>query len=317
MKAMALSANGGPEVLILQDTAKPEIRPDQILVKVQAVALNPIDCKIRKTGAFGYGPGGILGFDVSGTVEQAGSLVNNVACGDAVLYCPDFSGPGANAQYHAVRADFVAKKPAHLGYVEAASVPLAGLTAWAALMEQGDLRLGQTVLIIGASGGVGSLAVQLAHAAGAYVFAVCSAANAGLVRSLGADRVIDRQSEDFAAVIKSEAGQTDLVFDCYGGDGVARSIPIVKPMGHIVTIVDPIGDMALGYRHNVNLHYVSLAFDSIRRRCDGIGMLAKLLEREIVKPVIHKVMPLEQLAEAHRALEAGGGFGKIVLTVTH
>ncbi len=317
MKAMALSANGGPDVLVLKDMPKPEIQPDQILVKVQAVALNPIDCKIRKTGAFGYGPGTILGFDVSGTVERVGTLVKNVACGDAVFYCPDFSGPGANAQYHAVGAGIVTKKPAHLGYIEAAAIPLAGLTAWTALMEQGDLRLGQTVLIIGASGGVGSLAVQLAHAAGAYVFAVCSAANAGLVRSLGADRVIDRQSEDFAAVVKEEAGQADLVFDCFGADGVARSIPIIKPMGRIVTIVDPSGNLALGYRHNVSLHYVSLAFDSIRRRCDGMEMLAKLLEREILKPVIQKVMPLEQLADAHLALEAGGGFGKIVLTVTH
>ena len=92
---------------------KPEIKPDQILVKVQAVAVNPIDCKIRKIGAFGYGAGSILGFDVSGTVEQTGALVRNVQAGDAVFYCPDFSGPGANAQYHAVRADIVAKKPAH------------------------------------------------------------------------------------------------------------------------------------------------------------------------------------------------------------
>ncbi|MHB1767260.1 MAG: quinone oxidoreductase family protein [Phycisphaerae bacterium] len=317
MKAITLSANGGPEVLGLQDVPKPEIKPDQILVKVQAVAVNPIDCKIRKTGAFGYGAGSILGFDVSGTVEQAGALVHNVHVGDAVFYSPDFSLPGANAQYHAVRADIVAKKPTHLGYVEAASVPLTALTAWASLMEQGDLRLGQTVLIIGASGGVGSMAVQLAHAAGAYVFAVCSAANVGLVRSLGADRVIDRQSEDFAAVIQKEAGTVDLVFDCFGDTYASRSIPIVKPMGRIVTIVDPKGDLSLGYRHNIAIHYVSLAFDSIRRRVDDMKIIAKLLDREILKPVVHKVMPLENLADAHRALESGGGFGKIVLTVSH
>ena len=317
MKAMTLSANGGPEVLVLQDVPKPEIRPDQILVKVQAVAVNPIDCKIRKTGAFGYGAGSILGFDVSGTVEQTGSLVRNVQAGDAVFYCPDFSGPGANAEYHAVRADIVAKKPAHLGYIEAAAVPLTALTAWAGLLEQGDLRLGQTVLIIGASGGVGTMAVQLAHAAGAYVFAVCSAANAGLVRSLGADRVIDRQSEDFVSVVQQEAGMVDLVFDCFGDTYAARSIPIVRPMGRITTIVDPKGDLSLGYRHNIALHYVSLAFDSIPRRVAGMARLSVLLEREVLKPVINKVLPLENLADAHRALEAGGGFGKIVLTVSH
>ncbi len=317
MKAMTLSANGGPDVFVLRDTPEPEIKPDQILVKVQAVALNPIDCKIRKTGAFGYGSGAILGFDVAGSVEQVGSLVHNFQPGDAVFYCPDFSGPGANAQYHAVRADIVAKKPAHLGYVEAAAVPLTALTAWASLIEQGDLRLGQTVLIIGASGGVGSMAVQLAHAAGAYVFAVCSAANAGLVRSLGADRVIDRQSEDFAAVVQKEAGTVDLVFDCFGDIYTSRSIPIVKPMGRIITIVDPKGDLSLGYRHNIAIHYVSLALDSIPRRIDGMKKITALLEREILKPVVHNVLPLEKLADAHRALEAGGGFGKIVLTVSH
>ncbi len=317
MKAMTLSANGGPEVLALQDVPKPEIKPDQILVKVQAVAVNPIDCKIRKTGAFGYGAGSILGFDVSGTVEQTGSLVRNVQAGDAVFYCPDFSGPGANAEYHAVRADIVAKKPAHLGYIEAAAVPLTALTAWAGLLEQGDLRLGQTVLIIGASGGVGTMAVQLAHAAGAYVFAVCSAANAGLVRSLGADRVIDRQSEDFVSVVQQEAGMVDLVFDCFGDTYAARSIPVVRPMGRITTIVDPKGDLSLGYRHNIALHYVSLALDSIPRRVAGMARLSALLEREVLKPVINKVLPLENLADAHRALEAGGGFGKIVLTVSH
>lgn len=315
MKAMTLSANGGPEVLLLQEVPEPEIKPDQILVKVQAVGLNPIDCKIRKTGAFGYGAGAILGFDVSGTVQQAGSLVKNFQVGDSVFYCPDFSGPGANAQYHCVRADIVAKKPAHLGYVEAAAVPLTALTAWAGLMEQGHLRLGQTVLIIGASGGVGSMAVQLAHAAGAYVFAVCSAANAGLVRSLGADRIIDRQNEDFAAVIKKEAGAVDLVFDCFGDTYVLRSIPIVKPMGRIITIVDPVGDLSSGYRHNIAIHYVSLALDSIGRRVDNMKIISTLLDREQLKPVINKVLPLENLADAHRALEAGGGFGKIVLTV--
>ncbi|MGC8623964.1 MAG: quinone oxidoreductase family protein [Phycisphaerae bacterium] len=317
MKAMVLSANGGPEVLALQDCPKPEIKPDEILVKVQAVAVNPIDCKIRKTGAFGYGAGSILGFDVSGTVEQVGTLVTKLQPGDAVFYSPDFSGPGANAQYHAVRADIVVKKPEHLGYIEAAAVPLAGLTAWASVLEQGDLRLGQTVLIIGAAGGVGTLAVQLAHAAGAYVFAVCSAANAGLVRALGADRVIDRGSEDFATVLHNEAGAIDLLFDCVGGDYVQRAMPNIKPMGRIVTIVDPKGDLAVGYRHNVAVHYVSLAFNSIRRRSDGMAMLTTLLEREILKPVVYKVMPLEKLAAAHRALESGGGFGKIVLTVSH
>lgn len=109
----------------------------------------------------------------------------------------------------------------------------------------------------------------------------------------------------------------DLVFDCFGDTYAARSIPVVRPMGRITTIVDPQGDLSLGYRHNIAIHYVSLAFDSIPRRIAGMSKLSTLLEREVVKPVISKVLPLENLADAHRALEAGGGFGKIVLTVSH
>ena len=314
MKAMVITANGPPEVFQEQELPIPEPAADQLLVEVHAVSVNPVDYKIRRSGLFGYGPGSVLGFDAAGIVKKVGAAVRDFKLGDAVFYCPDFSGPGANAQYHVTTAATVAPKPVNLSFIEAAAVPLAAMTAWDGLMERGGLRLGQTILIHGASGGVGSWAVQLAHAAGAYVFGVCSAANVALVRSLGADYVIDRRQRDFAEVVRKEtAGDgVDLVYDCVGGDVVARSMDLVKPMGRIVTIVNPSGDLSLGYRKNLSLHY-----EFLRRRKPYLMALKSLLERQIIKPVISRVLPLEQVAQAHRALEAGGGFGKIVLTVGH
>lgn len=312
MKAMIITANRGPEVFALRDIPTPNAGMGRLLVKVQAVAVNPIDCKLRKTGAFGFGPESILGFDVAGTVEQIGPGVTDFAVGDAVYYSPDFSGPGGYAQYHLVDAALAARKPPTLPFTHAAALPLAGQMAWDGVVERGAVRLGDTVLIHGASGGVGSLAVQLAHAAGAYVFATCSAANIGLVRSLGADYVIDRTAEDFAQVIAEQThGQgVDMVYDCFGGDLVVRSLPIVRPFGRIITIVNPTGDLSVGYRHNVSLHYLFL-----KRSRSTLIALSNLVDRGQLKPIVSRILPLEQVAQAHELLEAGGGFGKIVLTV--
>lgn len=312
MKAMIITANGGPEVLALRDVPVPAVGMGQLLVKVQAAAVNPIDCKLRKTGAFGFGPESILGFDVCGTIERMGPDVTGFAVGESVYYSPDFSGPGGYAQYHLVQASLAAPKPSTLSFIDAAALPLAGQMAWDGIVERGQVRLSDTVLIHGASGGVGSLAVQLAHAAGAYVFATCSVANAGLVRSLGADYVIDRGAEDFVQIIRDQThGRgVDMVYDCFGGDLVVRSMPIVRPLGRIITIVNPTGDLSVGYRRNVSIHYLFL--QRSRRTLEAIS---NLIERRQVKPVVSRVLPLEEAAQAHRLLEAGGGFGKIVLTV--
>ncbi len=314
MRAIVLAGNGDASMLQVADVPKPAPAPGQLLVQVQAVGVNPIDYKLRQTGAFGFSTGAILGFDCAGVVEAVGPGVREYKRGDAVFYSPDFSGPGAYGEYHCVSADIVAFKPKCLDFIEAAAIPLAGMTAWDSIMDRGALRLGETVLIHGAAGGVGSIAVQLAHAAGAYVFATASPANIGLVRSLGADYVIDRTKEDFAQVIRAHAprGAADLVFDAFGADLVSRSMPVVRPLGRIVTIVNPSGDLAVGYRKNISLHYVFL-----QRRRSTLEALSHLLARRLLKPVISHVLPLEQAADAHRMLEAGGGFGKIVLKVTH
>jgi NADPH:quinone reductase len=312
MKAMVITRNGGPEVFELRDISMPEVGPNQLLVKVKATSVNPLDYKLRQTGAFGYGAGSVLGFDVAGVVEKTGPGVTEFKPGDEVFYSPEVSGPGSYAQYHLTSAEIVVKKPAKLTFIEAAAVPLSGMTAWQGVVDRGGLKLGQRVLIHGAAGGVGSMAVQLAHAAGAYVFGTASPANAALVRSLGVDYVIDRTKEDFADVVTRETGGkgVDLVYDCHGGDLVARSIPVTKSMGNIITIVNPSGDLSLGYRKNVSIHY-----EFMLRKRQTLQEIAVLLERGIIKPVIGKVMGLEQVAEAHMLVEKGGGFGKIVLTV--
>ncbi|HTV47003.1 MAG TPA: zinc-binding dehydrogenase [Phycisphaerae bacterium] len=311
MKAMVITANGGPEVFAQRDLPIPEAGPNQLLVRVMAAGVNPLDYKLRRTGAFGYGPGSVLGFDAAGVVEKVGPGVTGFKPMDEVFYSPDVTGPGSYAQYHLTAADIVVKKPQNLTFIEAAAIPLAGMTAWQAMIDRCHMQLGQRVLIHGASGGVGSMAVQLAHTAGAYVYATASPANMGLVRGLGADYVIDRTQRDFAAEITKETdGEgVDLVFDCVGSDLVARSIPIVRSMGNIVTIVNPSGDLSLGYRKNISLHYAFM----LRKR-QTLEQIAELVEHGKIKPVIGKVMKLEQAAEAHKQLEQGGGFGKIVLT---
>jgi len=310
---MVITANGGPEVLQQKDIPIPEVGPNQLLVRVMAAGANPLDYKLRRTGAFGYGPGSVLGFDAAGVVEKVGPGVTEFKPMDEVFYSPDITGPGSYAQYHLTAADIVVKKPKNLTFIEAAAAPLAGMTAWQTMIDRGGLRLGQRVLIHGAAGGVGSIAVQLAHAAGAYVYATASPANMGLVRGLGADFIIDRTQRDFAAEIQKETGGAgvDLVLDLYGGDLVARSISVVKSMGNIVTIVNPSGDLSLGYRKNISIHYAFM----LRKR-QTLEKIAELLEHGIIKPVIGKVMSLEQVAEAHKQMEQGGGFGKIVLTIT-
>ncbi len=308
---MILTANGGPENFKLGELPVPSIGPNQLLVRVLAGSVNPIDIKLRKTGNFGYGPGSVLGFDVAGKVEKVGAGVTDFHPADDVYYSPAFGLPGGNAEFNVVDADIVARKPPSLSWLEAGVVPLAGMTAYGALFERANLRLGQTVLIINSTGGVGSIATQLAHRAGAYVIAVCSGPNLALARSFGADRVIDRNQEDVIAIVKEEHPHgVDVVLDCAGFDWVARCMDLVRPMGQIVTIVNPSGELALGYRKNITLHYSFL-----RRDRRVLESLSNLIERNLIKPVVNKVFRVEEIAEAHRILEQGGGFGKIALSV--
>jgi NADPH2:quinone reductase len=320
MKAVVMTAVGGPEVLALQEVDRPTPGPGQLLVRVKAAGVNPIDYKLRKTGALGVGPGRILGFDAAGVVEAAGPGVAEFKPGDKVFYSPDFSTQGAYAEYQVVNAGLVAPMPAGLSFAEAAAVPLAGMTAWDGLFTRGDLRLGQTVLIAAANGGVGTLAVQMAKAAGAYVYATCSTRSMAFVTSIpvvgagpgkGPDRVFDYRTENWSELLAKECpGGLDLVYDCAGQDVVSRSIPLMKPLGRIVTIVNPSGKLDEAYRKNVTIHY-----EFLQRSRATLERLKVLLERKQLVPLIDRVMTLADAADAHRRLEEGGVNGKIVLEV--
>lgn len=317
MKAIVLTQIGGPEVLQLADLPTPSPGPNQLLVKVHAAGVNPIDYKLRQTGALGIKPGAVLGFDVAGTVEALGPGVHDFKIGDQVFYSPAFGLPGAYAQFNLVDAAIVAPMPKGLSFIEAAAIPLAGMTAWDGVVTRGDVRLGQTVLITAANGGVGSIALQLCKAAGAYVFATASERSLDFVKTLAPDRLINYQQEEVARVIAAEApAGLDLVYDCVGRDIVSKAIGLMKPSRHgreggrIVTIVNPTGSLAEAYRKNITIHY-----EFLQRRRETLEHLKTLLERKQVRPLIDSVLPLERAADAHRRLEAGGVRGKIVLDV--
>jgi NADPH2:quinone reductase len=201
MKAMFIREFGGPEVFEEREAPKPEPRATELLVKVYATSVNPVDLGVRRAGSWAVEPPASIGYDVSGVVEAVGSEVEEFGPGDEVYYTPEIvGGQGSYAEFHVVDASIAARKPKNLTHAEAASIPLAGGTAWGALIPRAQLWVGETALIHG-GGGVGSLAVQIAKAAGAYVFAVCSDCMVPLLKDLGADRAINYKTEDFVEVV--------------------------------------------------------------------------------------------------------------------
>lgn len=308
MKAVQIHAYGGPEVLQYEDAPKPAPGPDELLIRVLAAGVNPVDWKIRqgKLREFiHYDFPLILGWDLSGVVEQVGERVTGFKVGDAVYSRPDIRRNGAYAQYIAVRAAEVAPKPALLDHVEAAAIPLAGITAWEALFTVGGLQAGQKVLIHAASGGVGTLAVQFAKAKGAYVIATTSAKNADMVSGLGADEVIDYTSSRFEDI----AHDVDVVFDTIGGETQQRSWQTLKPGGTLVSIIQQ-PDVTTAQQRGVRG-----AFLFIEPNAAVLRQIALLIDAGKVHPVIDRVYPLTEAQEAQRYSETGHASGKVVLTV--
>ena len=316
MKAVVLNEYGGPDKLVMQDKDKPEVGANDALVRVHATSVNLADTGVR-SGMFGamLQPPLVLGFDAAGVVEQTGAGVRDFAPGDEVYYAIDLMDPrgGANAEYHVTDAARLAKKPVNLSMEEAAAVPVAGGTAYAALFTSAGLSLGDTVLIHGAAGGVGTYAVQLAKAAGAYVFATCGGYDAELVKSLGADTVIDYKTEDFVETVNrvTNGEGVDVVFDAAGGQ-LAKSIAVVKMDGQLVTVTGAGGDLSPAMRKNATVRFVHL--EDAKHKLDK---MRALFERGQVKSVIGKTFPLEEVAAAHKLLEQGGEavHGKIVVKV--
>jgi NADPH:quinone reductase-like Zn-dependent oxidoreductase len=309
---MVITEFGGTEVFERRDVEDPTPGASDVLVRVHASSVNPVDTKIRQAGEWaGVEPPEVIGYDVSGVVEAVGDEVEDFEVGDEVFYTPEiFEGQGSYAEYHVADESIVARKPEGLSHEEAASMPLAGGTAWDAVVSRGEVEVGETVLIHGA-GGVGSHAVQIAAAAGARVIAVTSPETVEQTEALGADRAIDYTSEDFVDVIQEEYDEpVDLVVDTVGGEACSRSAEITRPHGRMVSILSPEGDWDVAYPKN---HTINLLFlERERYKLDG---LRRLVERGHLEPVIDSVRPLEDVAEVHEMVESGGLTGKVVLDV--
>lgn len=308
MRAVRIHAYGGPELLHEEEIPLPHPNPDDILIRVRATAVNPVDWKIRE----GYLQGFlhhrlplILGWDVSGEVVELGTEVTEFKVGDEVYVRPNIERDGSYAEYIAVKASEAARKPATLDHIHAAAVPLATLTAWQVLVDAAQLQAGQTVLIHAAAGGVGSMAVQLAKARGARVIATASAVNLGLLTELGADQSIDYTKTRFEDVVS----QVDVVFDTIGGDTQDRSWSVLKPDGMLVSIISPPPaetSASFGVRS---------AFVFVQPNGSQLTAIGRLIDEGRIRPIIHSVLPLAEIRQAHAISQGGHSRGKIVLHV--
>ncbi len=314
MKAMIIREFGGPERFELSEMPNPTPAPGQVLVRVRAASVNPVDYNIRRSGAWARVPmPAILGYDAAGTVEAVGANVSHLAPGDDVFYSARIFGrQGTYAEYHVEDAEIVAKKPEHLSFEQAASLPLAAITAYDAVITFFSTKPGDTVLIHAGAGGVGSLAVQLAKAAGARVLATGRRENEALIRSFGADEVIDYRAARFEDEVNrlTEGRGADAAYDTVGGDTISRSIACVRPYGKLATIVNIEGSL-----QGMQIRNQTLYFGFMERTEAKIQALRRLAIRGQVKPVIDSVFSLEKVADAHRKLEGGGMKGKIVITI--
>jgi len=315
MRAMVTPQFGGPDLFEERDVERPHPGPDEILVRVVAAGTNPIDAKLRAAGGSrGLEAPVVLGADVSGVVEEVGVGVTDLAAGDEVYYTPEVFGPGSHggyAEYHVAKADIVAKKPASLSHEEAAAVPLAGGTAYEALVRRLAVRVGETVLIHGGAGGVGSFAVQIARSAGARVLATAGPDNQETLEALGADVAIDYTRQDAAEAALDDTG-VDAVLDTVGGETVVNSIPATRPFGRLATILGAQGDLTPLYQKNQTLYGVFLLRERAR-----LEELARLIERGQMRPLVDQVLDLSEVGKAHKRLDSGHGRGKIVLRVSN
>jgi len=307
MKAVRIHGYGDASVLVYEDAPMPEIGPDEVLIKVAACGINPIDWKVRKGYAKEKAPLSfpfILGWDVAGAIEVTGDLISRFRKGDKIFTRNNTARNGGYAEYVAVRASEICFAPASISLVQSAGIPLACQTAWAGLFEQGSLKKGQSVLIHGGSGGVGTFAIQLARLAGAHVISTTSAKNMDLVRSLGADEVIDHTAEDFSEKLKD----IDLMFDTIGGDTQKKSWGIIKKGGTLVSTVG--ADEKVAGEHGVQAK--SFMVDSNGARLEEI---AGLVDDGRIRVIIEKEFPLAEARAAHELSEGGHAVGKIILTI--
>ena len=313
MQAAIIARYGPPDVLKIADIPRPAVAEDQVLIHVHAAGVNPIDWRIRSGSMRFLLPARfplVLGFDVAGVVDAIGNRVTQFKAGDEVYCLLDGKHGGGYAEYAVASEGVVAAKPAGLSFIEAAGVPLANLTALQALRDLGKIASGQSVLINGASGGVGSFAVQLAKAYGATVTGVCSKRNAGLVQDLGAGEVIDYQERDFTRGHQ----QFDIIFDAVGKSSFWACRRVLRPEGRYISTLPTPGNVLASL----------LTWPFAGRRCrmvlarpngDDLRLVKKFIEEGSLRVVIDRVFPLHEASQAHEVSQAKHARGKLVLRV--
>jgi NADPH:quinone reductase-like Zn-dependent oxidoreductase len=310
MKAVRIHKYGGPEVLQYEDAPRPQPESGEVLIRVYAAGVNPIDWKIREGYMKDLWPHKfplIPGWDLSGVVEEIGTDVARFKKGDEVYSVPDASRDGAYAEYIVVRESEVALKPKSLHHVRAAVVPLAAVTAWQALFDAGQLKRGQRVLIHGGSGGVGHVAVQLAKWKGAHVLATASTKNRELLREVGVDEPIDYTKQKFEDV----ARDVDLALDLIGGETQERSWSVLKKGGVLLSLVQPPSvekAKALGVR---------AAFVAGHPNGTQLAEIANIIDSGSLTPVINRILPLSEVRRAHELSKSAHTHGKIVLRISN
>ncbi|HEX4220958.1 MAG TPA: NADP-dependent oxidoreductase [Pseudonocardiaceae bacterium] len=309
MRAIRQERVGGPEVLEEVEVDRPVPIPTEVLVRVHAAGINPVDWKTRDGNGIGLQPPFTLGWDVSGVVAELGFGTSIFAVGDEVLGMPWFPRPAnAYAEYVTAPARHFVRKPARLSHAEAAGLPLAGLTAWQAIVDVADIQPGQRVLVTAAAGGVGHLAVQIAKARGAYVLGTARAAKHDFLRSLGVDEPIDYTTVDIPATVRD----VDVVLDLVGGE---HSVGLVRTLSQGGLIIPVPGGVsadvaAAAARHGVRTSPILVEPDHA-----GLLALVDLIEADQLKVVVEQTFPLADAGKAHEVGEGGRVVGKLVLTV--
>ncbi|MCV9927850.1 NADP-dependent oxidoreductase [Flavobacterium sp. LS1R49] len=315
MKAIVLKTFGGVENLVHQDIEKPEISENQVLIKVKAISINPVDIKVRNKKAplaedLAHFDPLILGWDISGEVVEVGNKVTRFRIGDEVFGMINFIGHGmAYAEYVAASSEHLALKPDNISHIEAAASAMAALTAWQAFDRYGKLRPTDKVLIHAAAGGVGHFAVQIAKHIGAYVIATSSVSNRDFVLQLGADEHIDYQTTHFERILED----IDFVLESVGGDNFQKSVRVLKPFGTIVALNS-------GHTNNDELsaetkHLHACYFMAVYSNSSDIEYIASLLGTGLLKPHVSHVFDFDEMEKAHLQIETGRTVGKVVVKV--
>jgi NADPH:quinone reductase-like Zn-dependent oxidoreductase len=308
MKAIRIHNYGGPEVLRHEEAPLPQLKEDELLIRVHAAGVNPLDWKVRSgslNGSARHELPLIPGWDVSGVVEEVGRRVLRFKRGDEVFAMADPMRDGAYAEYIAIREGIITLKPKSVYHVRAAAVPLSALTAWQSLFNLGQLQFGQRILVHGGSGGVGHFAVQLAKWKGAHVIATASTKSQELLRKLGADENIDYTTRKFEKIVE----KIDIVLDTIGGETQERSWRVLKKGGVLISLVQPPSEQKarrFGVRGMM-----------CRVQSDGAQLIkiAKLIDSAKLRPTVNRILPLSEARRAHELSQSGHVHGKIVLRV--